>query len=171
MPTFSEVQALFGYKSPNAVTKLVKRLEERGLVERDEKGRLLPGKAFKELPVLGTVHAGFPSPAEEETGDTMDLDEYLINNKDATYLFRVKGDSMIEAGIMDGDMAIVERGITPRDGDIVLAEVDREWTLKYFRKKGTQVWLEPANKKYKPIYPKEELKIPAILVSVVRKYK
>jgi SOS-response transcriptional repressor LexA len=123
------------------------------------------------LKILGTITAGWPSPAEEELADTMSLDEYLIPNKDAVYLFRVKGDSMTGAGIMEGDIAIVERGRTPKDLDIVLAEVDGEWTLKYFRKKGGKVWLEAANKNYKPIYPEQMLKIPAVLVSLIRRYK
>jgi repressor LexA len=171
MPSYAEIVKLLGFRSKNAAYQLVNRLIEQGLVSRDKTGRIIHGRIFDEVRVLGTVKAGFPSPAEEELTDTMSLDEYLIHNKDATYLFKVSGDSMIEAGIMDGDMALVERGRTPKDGDIVLAEIDREWTLKYFRKKAGKVWLEPANKKYKPIYPKEELNIPAVLVSVVRKYK
>jgi repressor LexA len=171
MPSYTEIMKLLGYRSKNAAYKFVNRLIEYGFIERDRTNRIIPGRLFTEVRVLGTVKAGFPSPAEEELSDTMSLDEYLIHNKDATYLFKVSGDSMIDAGIMDGDMALVERGRTPKDGDIVLAEIDREWTLKYFRKRTGKVWLEPANKKYKSIYPNEELKIPAVLVSVVRKYK
>lgn len=171
MPSFSEIARICGFRSKNAAYKLVSKLIDQGLISKDPTGRIIPGSIFNDLPVLGTVAAGFPSAAEEESPDTMSLDEYLIRNKDAAYLFKVKGESMIEAGIMDGDMAIVERGIDPKDGDIVLAEVDREWTLKYFRKRGGRVYLEPANKNFKPIYPTEELKIPAVLVSVIRKYK
>ena len=72
---------------------------------------------------------------------------------------------------MAGDLVIVERGRPARVGDIVVAEVDREFTLKYLRQKGKTSYLEPANKKYKPIFPKEELKIIAVLRAVVRKYK
>lgn len=171
MPAYSELLGLFGVKSKNAVFKAVGRLVEEGVVKKDISGRLIPGRYFYELPILGTVAAGFPSPAEEELVDTMSLDEYLMPNRNATYLFKVKGDSMMDAGIMDGDLALVERGRTPKDGDVVLAEVDREWTLKTFRQKAGKVWLEPANKAYKPIYPKEELKVPAVVVSVIRKYK
>jgi len=81
------------------------------------------------VPVLGTVIAGFPSPAEEELADTMTLDEYLITNKEATYILKVNGESMIDAGILPGDLLLVKRGIDPRDGDIVIAQVDREWTM------------------------------------------
>src|SRR5437867_12859489 len=75
------------------------------------------------------VTAGFPSPAEEELADTMTLDEYLITNKEATYILKVNGESMIDAGILPGDLLLVKRGIDPRDGDIVIAQVDREWTM------------------------------------------
>ena len=121
--------------------------------------------------MLGLVEAGFPASANEDILDTMSLDEYLIENKEASYLLKVKGDSMIDAGIMAGDLVIVERGKPARVGDIVVAEVDREFTLKYLRQKGKTSYLEPANKKYKPIFPKEELKIIAVLRAVVRKYK
>jgi repressor LexA len=77
---------------------------------------------------------------------------------------------MIEAGIMPGDLVLVERGRDPKDGDIVVAEVDHEWTMKYFKKQGGRIILVPANKKYQPIIPKAELKIAAVVRSVIRKY-
>jgi len=93
-----------------------------------------------------------------------------IYNKEATYLLKVDGESMIEAGILPGDLLLVERGLDPRDGDIVIAQVDREWTIKYFRKRGRTVFLEAANTDFKPIYPTEELKIAAVVRAVIRKY-
>jgi repressor LexA len=77
---------------------------------------------------------------------------------------------MIDAGIREGDMVIVERGANYKDGDIVIAEVDGQWTIKYFRNRQGQIFLEPANKNFKPIYPKEELTISAVVKAVVRKY-
>jgi len=142
--------ALAGFKSKNAVHKLVGKLIELGVVAKDTTGRLIPKRLGTALPVLGVVAAGWPSPAEEELLDTMTLDEYLIQNKEATYLLQVKGDSMIEAGIMPGDHVLVERGAEPKDGDIVIAEVDGSWTMKFFRKRGSRVVLVPGNKKYKP---------------------
>src|SRR5205085_2661276 len=128
-------------------------------------------KLFGEVPVLGLVEAGFPTAAEEELTDTMSLDEYLIENKEATYLLEVKGDSMVEAGIQEGDLVIAERiGREPKIGEIVIAEVDGGWTMKYFRKTGGKVWLEPANKNYKAIYPENDLKVAAVVKGVVRKY-
>jgi repressor LexA len=88
----------------------------------------------------------------------------------SSYLLEVKGDSMIEEGIMEGDLVIVERRDDPKDGDIVIAEVDGGWTMKYFRKRGNSVYLEAANKNYGPIYPENDMKIRAIVKGVVRKY-
>jgi repressor LexA len=170
MPTYSEIMKLLSFKSKNSVFKLVSKLSDEGFLRKDRNGRLVPEKLFAETKMAGLVEAGFPSPAEEELSDTMSIDDYLIENKEATYIMRVKGDSMIEAGICDGDMVIVERTKDFPVGKIVIASVDGGWTMKYLRKKNGQFFLEPANKKYKPIYPGNELKVEAIVKAVVRKY-
>lgn len=78
---------------------------------------------------------------------------------------------MIDAGIQEGDLVIAERTARePKDGEIVIAEVDGGWTMKYFKKKGNKVWLEPANKSYSPIYPEYDIKVAAIVKGVIRKY-
>ena len=170
MPTYAEIMTLVGFKSKNAVYKLVNKLVGEGVLDKDSSGRLGPNRLVGEIPMLGLVEAGFPTVAEETILDTISIDEYLINDKDKTYMLEVKGDSMIDAGIQEGDLVIAERKSDPRDGDIVIAEVDGGWTMKYFRKKGGQIFLEPANKKYKPIYPEYDIKIAAIVTGVVRKY-
>lgn len=170
MPSYAETMAILGFRSKNAVFRLVKKLEKEGFISRDVKGKLIPKNIFGAVKVLGSVEAGFPSAAEEELADTMTLDEYLIKNKEATFILKISGDSMKDAGIIQGDMVLVERNVVPRNGDIVIAEVDGGWTIKYFRKNGPKVFLEPANKKYKAIYPKDELKIAAVVKAVVRKY-
>ena len=119
---------------------------------------------------IGKVKAGFPSDVDEQVEDTMSIDDYLIEKKEATYMLEVDGDSMIDAHIADGDMVVVERTDKAKDGQIVIAEVDGEYTMKYFKKSGDKVWLEPANKNFKPIYPKQDLKITAVVKAVIRKY-
>jgi len=170
MPSDNELLAITGFRSTPAASTLVARLVDLALLDDDVTGRLLSGHRFVGLPIVGTVAAGFPSPADEELTDTMSLDEYLIANKEATYILKVTGDSMMDAGILPGDLLLVERGVHPRDGDIVIAQVDRAWTMKFFRRRGTTVFLEAANKDYKPIHPQEELTIAAVVRAVIRKY-
>ena len=170
MPSDGELMAVVGYRSLHAASPIVVQRLDGGWLAHDEAGKLVLGRPLRAVPMLGTVVAGFPSPAEEELADTMSLDEFLITNKEATYILKVNGESMIEAGILPGDLLLVERGAEPRDGDIVIAQIDREWTMKFFRRRGRQVFLEAANKAYKPIYPAEELKIAAVVRAVIRKY-
>ena len=100
----------------------------------------------------------------------MSFDELLAPNKESTYILKVKGDSMIEAGIHAGDMVIVERRQSYKVGQIVIAAIDGEYTMKYLRKKGDSHYLEPANKNYQNIYPSESFRIEAVVTGVVRKY-
>ncbi len=171
MPGYQELLKLTGFKSKNAIYKLINRLVEAGILSKDSRGKISLTHPVNEVPLLGLVEAGFPSPGEASLTDTLSLDDYLINNRSASYLLEVKGDSMIEAGIQEGDLVIVELGKTPRVGDIVVAQIDGEYTLKYFRQRGKQTYLEPANKNYQPLYPKIDLKIEAIVRGVVRKYQ
>ena len=171
MPSFSELGELTGIRSKGAVSKFINKLIQNNILGKDEKGKLIPGSIAAAARVLGTVEAGFPSPAEEELADTMSLDDFLIQNPQATFLLKVSGDSMSGAGILPGDMVIVDKGQSPKSGDIVIAEVDGEWTMKYLRKRGSDMALIPANPKYKPIRPKKELKIAGVVTAVVRKYK
>lgn len=170
MPTYTEMMALFGFKSKNAVSRVVDKLIEMGVVAKDHLGRLVPEDSFNDLPLLGSVKAGFPADVTEEMTETLNLNEYLAPQKDKTYILEVDGNSMIDAHIEDGDMVLVEKTDKAKDGDIVIANVDGEFTMKYFKQKGDKVWLEPANKEYKPIYPEQYLLINAVVRAVIRKY-
>lgn len=173
MPTYSEMMGLFGYKSKNTVARIVDKFIDAGIVAKDRLGRLIPTDTYNELPYLGSVKAGFPSDVEELIEETVSLDGLLIKNKGETYLLEVDGDSMIDAHITSGDLVIAERvdsTYRPKDREIVIAEVDGEHTMKYYREKGTKVWLEAANKNYCPIYPENDMQIKAVVRGVVRKY-
>jgi repressor LexA len=170
-PTFSELANLFNYRSRNAVYGPLQKLIQLGYVEQDQSGRItLTSKITGSSRLLGTVQAGFPSPAEEELIDTINLDQYLVRNPEATYLLTVSGDSMIDAGIQPGDIILVEKGGAPKKNDIVIAQVDGEWTMKYFGKDRKGVYLDPANSNYKRIRPDQSLTIGGIVKAVVRKY-
>ena len=202
MPSYSEMSFLFGVKSKNAVFKIVNRLIELNLLKKDEKGYLSFSSNPFSIKLLGYVEAGFPSPAEEELMDTLSLDRFLVDNPESTFMLKVSGDSMIEAGILPGDYVIVDRAKTPNEHDIVIAQVDGKWTMKYLirdkarnRNKDmnnntdkqiikkninllqqntdgeTDYILLPANSKYKPIRPKNELVIAGVVVGAARKYK
>ncbi len=170
IPTYSEVMKLCGFASKNAVSKLFTKLADDGVIERDSAGKFVPLSVGQQVKVLGLVEAGFGSTAEEQVLDTLSLDEYLIENPESTYMLEVKGDSMIDAGIMEGDMVLVERTDSYSLGDIVIAEIDGRFTMKYIRKTDGKVWLEPANTSYKPMYPQEDLKVVAVVRAVIRKY-
>lgn len=172
MPSFREIQALLHFRSPGSATKLVKKLVTLRVLGKDDTGRLIPGRSFFTLRVLGNIQAGFPSPAEEELGDTIDLNDLLIQNQDATYLVKAHGDSMIDAGIFDGDLVLVERRSDAKAGDIVIARVDGDgWTMKYLGKRDGRFYLQPANKKYQPIVPTQELKIDAVVIACIRNFR
>jgi SOS regulatory protein LexA len=110
-----------------------------------------------EIPIAGSVAAGFPSPEEEALRDIISIDQFLCVRPGQSFLLEVTGDSMSGAGIIEGDLVIVEKGRTPKNGDIVVAQVDGDWTMKYFTRRGRNVILEAANPKYPSISLRTEL--------------
>jgi repressor LexA len=170
-PGYNEMLELFGYRSKNAVFGFLRKLHEDGYIVKRGRKFSLTVRITGGLRLLGTVQAGFPSPAEEELADVMSLDEFLIKKPEATYMLTVSGDSMIDAGIHPGDLVLVERGATPKNRDIVIAQVDDAWTLKYFMKDERGVRLEPANQKYAAIIPSRSLVIGGVIRTVIRRYE
>lgn len=171
LPTYDEMVKLFNLKSKGSLHRYVQKFIEEGILEKGGTGKLLPTERLYGLKVLGTVQAGFPTTAEEEAEvNTMSLDRWLIEHPESSYMLTVSGDSMIDAGIMQGDMVIVDRRRNPRTGDIVVAEVDHDWTMKYYIKRGDRTILRPANKNYPDIHPRQELRIAGVVSSVIRKY-
>jgi len=103
----------------------------------------------------GCVQAGFPSPAEELGGQRVDLNHVLIHHPEATYLMRVRGDSMVDAGIGDGDTLVIDRAIKPCHGHVVVAVVDNDFTVKTLWQRDGQVKLAAANPRFPDIVPRE----------------
>ncbi len=118
------------------------------------------------------MSAGFPSPAADYAEDGLDLNDYLIRNKPATFMFTVRGDSMIGASIEEGDKVLVDRALTPKSRDIIVAVVDGEYTIKRLYKYRGRVELRPENPNYPSIVLKDgaDLQTWGVVVGVVRRY-
>jgi len=111
-----------------------------------------------ELELAESIHAGFPSPAADYAGERIDLVREMTPHPETTFYARVSGDSMLDAGIFDGDILVVDRSLLPQDGNIVVAAIDGEFTLKEYRrdKEHNGAWLIPHNNRFKPIHVTEE---------------
>ena len=177
-PSLDELCMRLGMASRGSLYKHIMALINAGLVEpftgNKQAGIRLVSETFdgevgsEGLPYVGAIAAGKPIEALE-TLSYMNVPDALKTNKPC-YVLQVKGESMIDAGIHDGDLVIAEKKCVAKDGDIVIALIDGGWTMKYYRNKKGQVYLEPANKDFKPIYPENELEIAAIVKGVIRKY-
>ncbi len=171
MPSYQEICTISKIQSKNTAHSVVQKLKALGKLGTDKTGKLIPTQAPNHMRLLGLVEAGFPTPSEESLHEQISLDDWIISKREASFMLRVKGDSMKDAGILDGDMVIVERNTNPKVGQIVVAEIDGSYTLKYLRKTpGGAYYLEAANKAFKPMHPTQDLQIRAVVKAVVRKY-
>ena len=176
-PTLEEIGERFRLSSLATVHKHVSNLEAKGLIRRkwnhsraiEVVTRRRKARAV-ELPLLGLVAAGQPIEAVENN-DTIEVPESFVRRRN-TYALRVVGDSMIDEGILDGDHIVVEERPEPSNGEMVVASIDGEATVKrFYRESRTAVRLEPANPRYKPILVRDrDLQIRGVVVAVLRKY-
>jgi repressor LexA len=154
-PTRAEIAEAFGFRSPNAAEEHLRALERKGVIELlagSSRGiRLLESGAEEEgIPVVGRVAAGEPILAEQHIEDHYPVDPALFHPR-AHYLLRVRGMSMRDIGIMDGDLLAVHRTQQAQNGQIVVARLDEEVTVKRFRRRGSIVYLLPENQDFEPI--------------------
>jgi repressor LexA len=176
-PSLSDLAIAFGVRSKNAVAKVINALVRQGFLEKDPKGRIkileLQGEGTSvslTLPLFGPISAGFAAPAEEQAEELITLDDYLVRDRSSTFLLRVRGDSMINAGIHHGDMVIVERGAEPKVGDIVVGVLDGEFTLKRLKRDKGKYYLQAENPEYPDLYALDELNVAGVVRAVVRRY-
>jgi len=179
-PTFDEMRDFLQIKSKSGIHKLLSSLEEKGFVNRlPHKARALSintnvneNEDENNLPFLGRIAAGNPIEAITGSFEQISVPNYLINNKDEHFTLEVTGDSMIDAGIFDGDIVVIRKTETANSGDIVVALIDQnEVTLKRFRSFKNSIALEPANKNYKiRIFGEDRVKIQGKLVGLIRKF-
>jgi len=170
LPSYSEMCELFGFASKKASFMLAAKLIEAGILLKDEMGKLIPGKEFFAIPLLGSIKAGLPAEEYQNFMNSITIDQFLIKRPETCYALQVKGDSMIEAGIFEGDIVIIDKGKLPKKNDVVVAQIDEKFTLKYFQYKQGQIVLMPANPRYKPLHPSDSLVIFGVVISVIRKY-
>ncbi len=150
-PTRAEIGQHFGFRSPNAAEEHLRALERKGMIEMipgSSRGIRLIGPTG--LPVVGRVAAGSPILAEEHIEEHYDIAAHLFRPR-AHYLLRVKGTSMRDAGILDGDLLAVHRTGKAENGQLVVARLDDEVTVKQFRRRGSIVTLLPKNPEFEPI--------------------
>ena len=128
------------------------------------------------LQIAPAIKAGFPSPAEDYNRDTIDFNRDLIKHPAATFYGRVDGDSMMDAGINDGDIAVIDRAVEPENGDVIVAYVNEEFTIKYLdlsHKDEGYIQLLPANSRYKPIRinADDEFEVWGVVVWTIKSWK
>ena len=155
--------------SRNAILHIEKSWEKRTMPHKKTAKQTECGNP----PLMATpVAAGFPSPAEQYIESPLDLNELLVHRPAATFFVRAAGDSMTGAGIHPGDILVVDRSLEARDGSIVIACVDNEFTVKFLRSDGERWYLQPANRKYKPITFSEgmELRIFGVVTAVIHQF-
>jgi len=176
-PTVSEMAKSLKVKSKNSIAKLLHSLEEQDLIKRDgtargirvrdEYGNEIQAGAIA-VPLLGTITAGSPILAEQNIEEWINLPNSLLRSRKDVFLLQVKGDSMINAGILEGDLVIVRPAREVRSGDIVVALLHDEATVKRFMQINSRRYLKPENPKYQNIYPEDEWTIQGKVVGVIR---
>ena len=178
-PTIAEIGEEFDIGSTNGVNDHLRALEKKGYIERSSKARgihVLPKAAAglyqhesAMVPLVGEVAAGNPILAEENIESYVPVATHMA--KTGSYCLRVRGDSMIEDGILEGDIVIVDQTRRPREGDVVVALVDSDATIKHFHPKGDMIELHPANATMRPIVvAPHELHIQGVVVGLNREF-
>jgi repressor LexA len=172
IPTQQRIADLIGFTKP-AARKFLDRIEAEGFIVRTpDDDAWIPAQRFFERPLVdATVQAGMPTATEAVSAEPFFVDDYVVRRPSKTVMIPIKGESMIDAGINDGDVAVVERGLAAKAGDFVVAIVDDEFTLKELGTERGQFILKPHNKAFPVIRPKGTLEIFGVLVGLVRRYR
>jgi len=172
IPTYQRIAELLGFASRAAAVKFMARLEAEGFVERtpDDDAWIAARRFFERPLAQASVRAGAPTLAVDVVSEPFLADEYLVRKPSSTVVIPVRGDSMIEAGIFDGDLAVVERRESAKLGAFVVASVDNEFTLKELVRVDGKHALKPHNSRYPLIRPEGEWRIFGVMVGLIRRY-
>lgn len=173
LPSYSEMAKALGFKAKNAAFKLTHRLVASGHVEKSVGGRLVPGPAFFTIELGdGEVRAGFGwEGSATALLQAQALEKFLIAKPSETVFLKVRGDSMVDAGILSGDIAVVERSAHAVHGDVVVAEIDGDHTIKEFRTDYGQPRLASHGQDKRSVSAKETLNIFGVVKGIVRSYR
>lgn len=170
-PPMAKLATALGLRSAAGAFGVVARLTDAGYLQRVDR-RIAPTRRFFERPVLGYVRAGVPQLAKQACIEVLTLDDYLVDDPARTSLHRVRGDSMRDAGILDGDRAVVEHRAPTQVGDIVLAVVDGELTVKTLAiDPNKRSYLKTANPALEAIHTTASLELMGVVVGVVRRVR
>lgn len=169
LPPIRQIADDLKFKYHNSVQHYMEALMFQGLVKKIDSFLYLDKKLFGLKIFDSRVPAGNPAVAEESY-EIFDFDNYMKVNDERSFMLHVSGDSMIDAGIYDRDLIIVDTKIQPTHGLIVVAIIDGGYTVKYLRRKGSKFYLKAANPKYKDIYPESEFKIVGVVTGSVRRF-
>lgn len=179
-PTLKEMREKFKVRSDNSILKHLKALQEKGYLEKDDTPRgikLLESVKQKltgggvSVPILGSIPAGGPVVTDEYVNGWMSVGEDLAKNNKDFFMLEVTGSSMIDAGIYEGDLVLVNMKKQAKDGDIVVALIDNENTLKRLSKQQNgKIYLKAENKEYEDIHPIEELVVQGTVTALIRQY-
>jgi repressor LexA len=171
-PTIREIAGQFGFSSTGTVRDYLRALVQKGYIKISaNKSRAIEivRSALFSVPILGRVHAGMPSLAVEDIEGYLDLDHLAFSDPQKTFALKVKGDSMVEAGILPDDLVLVQRQNMAQTGETVVALIGEEATVKTLRKRGRNYFLEPANPNYQPIPIQEDVEIIGKVINVIRR--
>lgn len=172
LPSFAHIAGLLGLKSSSSVAALAKRLGDQGYLEAGPTGRLAPGKRFFEREVVSTIRAGNPESVGDFPARPLYIDDYLISVPSRAVLLEVKGDSMEDVGLFEGDIVVVQKGAPTMPGDVVVAVVDNEVTVKLLAHDADtgEFYLQPANRAYTAIRAQYSLELFGKVVGSFRKF-
>lgn len=171
-PTIREIARNFRFSSTGTVRDYLRALETKGyirLTKNQSRAVELVNQKLLQIPIVAQVYAGKPTLTFEDVEGYLDLERLTLTDE-YTFALRAKGDSMIDAGIMPEDLLLVRKQTTCQNGDIVVALVDDQATVKYFKRHKDKIYLEPANQNYAPISVKDNIYIVGKVISVVRNY-
>lgn len=173
LPSYAELSKLLGFSAKNAAYKLAERLTSDGYLEVGPGGRLVPGLRFFELPHIDDhVPAGLRDLTEFSGSiEYHEIDRLLVDIPSQTILVPIRGDSMCNAGVLDGDTAVVERTSQANQGDFVVALVDGQYTMKELRYEHNQPVLVPHNDRYETIQPSSDLSVIGVVRGIIRRYR